>query len=752
MAQLKLALIFVLAVLSAQAQGLDLAQTGFGKEIASGEILSMWSVGPYEAILHQKTTLTLSIFDNGKEIFSIKETDPILMGSLSNQGSLADLNVSTDGKYVTFATWGDPVTYTGGLTVMNNCQNLKLDTTTLKVSELIRRNGEKITFSRSAGGFTSTFTGTPKMIGYAAQNGSLSYFVADIQDDSNHTVRGMFEMSSDANGKRFRQIATGDPVKSLSYAAPKLSADGKKLYFTQTYLLSNTVPLTSQSDLLELDLNTGVLEEVTTSNRIVGGETFTGSFILRSDWYNQYLYAVTYLYGSSEKLVPTPAELLFSTKKSGAIGNGFFASNGLKAVPLRTKNATTNDAIALVEKAETRVIVSSADSINGTALGRFGDAVSPHKCSVAFTAADASGKFTRLVYYYPVTVNSVEAVGATRIISGCNLNRSGTVPNVTVGGENLPVSQHYTAPDGYDVLVVPEPKADGIPELTYGQQKFSFPNVTVSGPFFATPLVTGSLTEPLDSTENVAPGSEVHLYGKDFAFLTTTTPVAARADRLPLPTAITGARVKVGGIYAPMYFAFTHTASRDSEVLFVVPMASSYGRQPIVVESVRGIENPDGSIFYQIVKQSAPLYVNIQAVAPSFYKIYEEKVKEDGKKEYKKVYDVKLYRPDGSIVSGANPARSEPLVAYFTGGGRTVTLVPDGEASASPLSAACTVTVAGVSAKIDYCGSQSQYPGIYQLNFVPDLGTKPTNGAAEVVVTIGGVSQSLWINYDSSSN
>jgi uncharacterized protein (TIGR03437 family) len=96
-----------------------------------------------------------------------------------------------------------------------------------------------------------------------------------------------------------------------------------------------------------------------------------------------------------------------------------------------------------------------------------------------------------------------------------------------------------------------------------------------------------------------------------------------------------------------------------------------------------------------------------------------------------------------TIVTSTNPAKRGDVLELFANGlGPVVNPQSSGDpASSTVLSKTttdCTVTIGGVSAKVDFCGMAPGYVGLYQIN-----ATVPSNaptGSQPVVISVGGVS------------
>ena len=202
------------------------------------------------------------------------------------------------------------------------------------------------------------------------------------------------------------------------------------------------------------------------------------------------------------------------------------------------------------------------------------------------------------------------------------------------------------------------------------------------------PEVTAVTDAAVFSTDAIAPGSLISIFGSNLA------PITAAAPSTPLPLSIADVSVTVNGITAPLLFVSPNQINAQT------PYEAAPGAASVVVR-VQGT-------------QSAPVTMSLKIAAPS------------------------LFTDQNSPQTPASPGSSISL--YFTGQGPLITSIEDGDApgaghtvwASSPVSA----TIGGLPAGVEYAGLAPNYPGVAQINLkVPTL----TQGVYPVIVTIAGV-------------
>jgi uncharacterized protein (TIGR03437 family) len=235
-------------------------------------------------------------------------------------------------------------------------------------------------------------------------------------------------------------------------------------------------------------------------------------------------------------------------------------------------------------------------------------------------------------------------------------------------------------------------------------------NVTASAPNFptATSPLTGAVIPnavPLLSPNGtlhvfdsliggaLAPGTIVAIYGQSLASATVTS------NTLPLPTAMSGSSVIIGGMEAPLYYV--SPGQIDAQIPFELQSAQQY--QVIVMAN--------GAL-------TTPQPIQLTAATPGLAANPDS--------------TLIAQHSDGSLVTQASPARGgEYLVAYLAGLGDTTVPVPSGTASpSSPLalpSNTLVLTINGTQYPIYFAGLTPGLVGLYQMNFQVPTGLAAGN-------------------------
>lgn len=199
----------------------------------------------------------------------------------------------------------------------------------------------------------------------------------------------------------------------------------------------------------------------------------------------------------------------------------------------------------------------------------------------------------------------------------------------------------------------------------------------------------------------VAPGSLATIFGSDLAS------GSGSATEFPLPTALEGASVSVGGVAAPILYASA------SQINFQVPSSTAAGDVDVVVNG------PGGA--------SASFTFTVTAEAPAIYQYG--------------VNRAVAQNADGTLNSDSAPAASGSVITvYLTGQGAVGNPVNDGEATPlSPLSSAtatATATIGALNAPVQFLGLTPDFAGLAQANIqVPVL----PSGDYPLVLTVGGL-------------
>jgi len=212
----------------------------------------------------------------------------------------------------------------------------------------------------------------------------------------------------------------------------------------------------------------------------------------------------------------------------------------------------------------------------------------------------------------------------------------------------------------------------------------------------AQPMIAGVASAGSYDASGVAPGELVAIFGQGFGSSTQTT------------------RVLFNGVPAPLIYVL------DKQLSAIVPYASPQfggGKANIVVEN-------QGNA-------SAPF---IAALLPSHPAIFTSNSTGSGQGAI-------LNAKDGSVNSAANPAaRGDYIAIYATGEGITNPPGVDGRITLSPLPTpvlACSVTIAGQPATIQYCGEAPYEPaGVLQVNALVPASISP-GSAVPIILKIG---------------
>ncbi len=235
-------------------------------------------------------------------------------------------------------------------------------------------------------------------------------------------------------------------------------------------------------------------------------------------------------------------------------------------------------------------------------------------------------------------------------------------------------------------------------------------NVTASAPNFATatsplsgavvpnavPLLSPNGTlHVFDSLIGgaLAPGTIVAIYGQNLASATST------AAAVPLPTAMSGTSVIIGGMQAPLYYV--SPGQIDAQIPFELQSSQQY--QVIVLSN--------GAL-------TTPQPVQLTAATPGLAANPDS--------------TLIAQHSDGSLVSQMSPARGgEYLVAYLAGLGDTTVPVPSGTASpTSPLASpsnTLVLTINGTQSPVLFAGLTPGLVGLYQMNFQVPTGLPAGN-------------------------
>lgn len=197
----------------------------------------------------------------------------------------------------------------------------------------------------------------------------------------------------------------------------------------------------------------------------------------------------------------------------------------------------------------------------------------------------------------------------------------------------------------------------------------------------------------------VAPGSLATIFGSDLAGDTAT------ATDFPIPTALAGTTVSVGGTLAPLLYV------SPTQINFQVPSGTQAGSAKIVVNG------PGGA--------SSAFTFSVAAQAPSVF-------------QYGSNHAL-AQNADGTLNSHDAPAGAGSYITvYLTGQGAVDNPVADGAAAPlSPIATAtakATATIGASTATVQFLGLTPDYAGLAQANIqIPNLPT----GEYPLVITAG---------------
>lgn len=180
----------------------------------------------------------------------------------------------------------------------------------------------------------------------------------------------------------------------------------------------------------------------------------------------------------------------------------------------------------------------------------------------------------------------------------------------------------------------------------------------------------------------LAPGAIIEIFGSAMASVTQS------ATSVPLPTAINGTSVVIGGLEVPLFFV--SPGQINAQIPNELTQGNSYD---VVVIANNAITTPQ------------PVYLNLRAPGVARFA--------DG--------HVIAQHGDFSLVTAQSPAMpGEYLVIYLGGLGPGNQTVASGNPSpSSPLDAVpdVTITVGGQSAPVVFAGLTPGLVGLYQVNF-----------------------------------
>jgi len=220
----------------------------------------------------------------------------------------------------------------------------------------------------------------------------------------------------------------------------------------------------------------------------------------------------------------------------------------------------------------------------------------------------------------------------------------------------------------------------------------------------------------LDTKAPIAPGSIASAYGT-FGTVTTT----ALTSLSPMPRALAGVRLTIGGVDAPLYFVSAN------QINFVVPVATSTATGSAAVEVFNGATAVARGTVNVFDVWPALATAGTAATRPAI-----------------------AQNQDFGINSAtARAKRGEVIQLYATGCGVTEPRVADGTppTALSRAVANVRVTISVVEVAAQFAGAHPQFPGICQINAVIPTDTFIA-GQVPVIVTVNGIASnavSIWV-------
>ncbi len=199
--------------------------------------------------------------------------------------------------------------------------------------------------------------------------------------------------------------------------------------------------------------------------------------------------------------------------------------------------------------------------------------------------------------------------------------------------------------------------------------------------------------------EALAPGSIVSVFGRNLAR------GQSYPSQLPLPTALGGATVNIGGRDAPLFFA------GEDQINAQVPLELAPNSRPhVVVRTTRA----DGTQALTV-----PETITLAVARPGIFTVNDQGTGQG-----------RILNQDFAPNSATNPAARGSVIQIFaTGLGQTTPAVPSGNpAPSSPpavVTNAVTATVGGVNAPVQFAGLAPGFVGLYQVNVVIPVDIAP---------------------------
>lgn len=207
----------------------------------------------------------------------------------------------------------------------------------------------------------------------------------------------------------------------------------------------------------------------------------------------------------------------------------------------------------------------------------------------------------------------------------------------------------------------------------------------------------------------MAPGSIISVFGSTIADST-----AGQASALPLPRALGGATVTIGGVDAPLYY------SSAGQINAQVPIELNANSRPQVVIKVN---------LPSLAAITMPETIALDATRPGIF------LADAGQGV---VVDVQ----NRLVNSSAPAAANDVVVIYATGLGATNPAAETGKAAPSNppgvVVATPVVTIGGRTATVEFAGLTPGFVGLYQINVRIPTGVTP-GSAVPLIVTQNGI-------------
>jgi uncharacterized protein (TIGR03437 family) len=221
----------------------------------------------------------------------------------------------------------------------------------------------------------------------------------------------------------------------------------------------------------------------------------------------------------------------------------------------------------------------------------------------------------------------------------------------------------------------------------------------------AAPLVTGIVNAASYSSDAIAPGEMVAIYGRNLGPHSISV---AAFDNTNTNTLLAGTQVTFNGVPAPIVYTSSGAAAA------IVPYEIAGSSLATVVVSYNG-------------QPASAQTMNVSDAAPGIFSADSSGSGQGA-----------ILNADYSLNARANPAAAgSVVVVYATGGGQTNPATTSGAVTtaAAPLADNVTVTVGGRAAQVLYAGNAGgEVAGMVQINLQLPVGV---TGTVPVIVTIG---------------